>query len=88
MVYQHGKGADDILLANALAVTAIGKGNLGARWLAAASLDRLVDRLKQPQVFGTQFQRNGDAPWTMEPYNRTRWARPCAEQQRRKPAAR
>ncbi len=70
MVYQHGEGSDDILLAHVLAVTAIGKGNLDARWLSAATLDRLLHRLKQPQVFGTQFQRNAGGPWTMEPYNR------------------
>lgn len=72
VVYQHGEGADDILLAHVLAVTAIGKGNLEARWLAAASLDRLLQRLKQPQVFGTQYQRSGEGPWAVdEPYNRT-----------------
>ncbi|MCC6536036.1 MAG: hypothetical protein IT162_00695 [Bryobacterales bacterium] len=70
MVYQHGDGSNDILLAHVLAVTAIGKGNLDARWLSAATLDRLLHRLKQPQVFGTQYQRSGDDPWTMEPYNR------------------
>jgi hypothetical protein len=59
--------------AHVLAVTALGKGNAGARWLAAASLDRYLHRLGQPQIFGTQFT-NKDVTkmdgWTMEPYNR------------------
>lgn len=73
MVFQHGEGSDDILLAHVLAVTAIGKGDLGARWLAAAALDRYLSRVGQPQVFGTQFSfttQNGKQTWTMEPYNR------------------
>ena len=71
MVFQHGGSADDILLAHILAVTALGKGETGARWLAAASLDRFLQRVGQAQVFGTQysFKKPGD-PWTMEPYNR------------------
>lgn len=74
MVFQHGEGPDDILLAHVLAVTAIGKGDPDARWLAAATLDRLLERVGQPQVFGTQFSytlENGHQTWTMEPYNRT-----------------
>lgn len=74
MVFQHGDGADDILMAHVLAVTAVGKGDLAARWLAAAALDRFLHRVGQPQVFGTQFlfkAENGQATWTMEPYNRT-----------------
>jgi hypothetical protein len=74
MVFQHGEGTDDILMAHVLAVTAIGKGDTDARWLAAATLDRYLTRIGQPQVFGTQFNsktEGGQTTWTMEPYNRT-----------------
>jgi hypothetical protein len=74
MVFQHGDSSDDILLAHVLAVTAIGKGDMDARWLAAASLDRFLKRIGQPQVFGTQFfskTENERQTWTMEPYNRS-----------------
>jgi hypothetical protein len=75
MVFQHGDGAPgDFLFAHILAVTAIGKGNLSARWLATATLDRYLQKIGQPQVFGTQFSghtENGESKWTMEPYNRT-----------------
>lgn len=73
MVFQHGDTPEDILLAHVLAVTALGKGNAGARWLAAASLDRYLHWLKQPQIFGTQFTNkevSRKEGWTMEPYNR------------------
>jgi hypothetical protein len=73
MVFQHGDIPDDFLLAHVLAVTAIGKGNPGARWLAAATLDRYLQRIGQPQIFGTQFlshTENEKVSWTMEPYNR------------------
>src|SRR5437879_4161502 len=74
MVFQHGEGSDEILLAHVLAVAAIGKGDMGARWLAAAALDRFLQRMGQPQIFGTQFlskTENGRQTWTMEPYNRS-----------------
>lgn len=73
MVFQHGDTPEDILFAHVLAVAALGKGNAEARWLAAASLDRYLHRLGQPQVFGTQFTNKDvstNEGWTMEPYNR------------------
>ncbi|MEP6601493.1 MAG: hypothetical protein ABJB49_06725 [Nitrospirota bacterium] len=73
MVFQHGDTPEDILFAHVLAVTALGKGNVGARWLAAASLDRYLHRLGQPQIFGTQFTNkdvSSKEGWTMDPYNR------------------
>lgn len=70
MVFQHGDTADDILMAHVLAVTAIGKGNPGARWLAAAALDRFLQRTGHPQVFGTQYTMQNGQPWIQEPYNR------------------
>lgn len=73
LVYQHGSSSDDFILAHVLAMTAVGKGDLDARWLAAATFDRLLQKLDQPQVFGTQFSyklENGKQPWTMDPYNR------------------
>ena len=71
LVFQHSSSAEDLTLAHVLAVTAVIQGNKSARWLAAATLDRYLQTEKQPQVFGTQFQREGDNPrWTMAPYDR------------------
>lgn len=56
MVLQHAPAPDDYLLAHDLCVVAIGKGETRAKWLAAASLDRFLNRIGRPQRFGTQFQ--------------------------------
>ena len=56
LIYQHGQNADDFLLAHVLAVDSMGLGNKDARWLAAATLDRYLLTISQPQIFGTQFQ--------------------------------
>ncbi|HEY1494975.1 MAG TPA: hypothetical protein VGF49_10555, partial [Candidatus Solibacter sp.] len=37
--------------------------------LSAATLDRYLQKIGQPQIFGTQFRFEGDHPWTMDPYN-------------------
>jgi hypothetical protein len=74
LVFQHGTGTDDILMAHVLAVTALGKGNIHARWMAATTLDRFLQRSGQPQIFGTQFLSKTEGEhtnWTMEPYNQT-----------------
>jgi hypothetical protein len=55
-----------------LAVTSVGKGYGIGKWLAAATLDRYLTTIKQPQVFGTQFFRESTQQnWTMNPYDRS-----------------
>jgi len=55
-IFQHGQKPPDYLFAHVLAVTALSKGFQGAMWLSAATLDRYLHSIKQPQVFGTQFE--------------------------------
>lgn len=55
MIFQHGEKPEDYLLAHILANVAAQKGNANARWLSAATLDRYLNSVGQPQVFGTQF---------------------------------
>ncbi|THD36139.1 MAG: hypothetical protein E7773_09430 [Sphingomonas sp.] len=69
-VFQHGDAADDCLLAHTLAVVAIARGRRDATWIATATLDRYLQRIGQKQVFGTQYTRAPDQPWTQEPYDR------------------
>ena len=66
MIMQHGISPEDTALAHVLAMNGAFKGNLQAKWLSAASFDRLLWRLQQPQMFGTQFIK-AQGPWTMEP---------------------
>jgi len=69
-VFQHGDEAEDCLKAHALAVIAIARGKPEATWIAAATLDRYLQRIGQPQVYGTQFQHPPGQGWTQEPYRR------------------
>jgi len=68
-IFQHGQNPDDYLYAHVLATIALGKGFEPAKWLSAATLDRYLRSVKQPQIFGTQFGSlfdDGD----LDPYNK------------------
>lgn len=62
LIYQHGQKHGDFLLAHVLAVEAVGLGNANARWLAAATLDRYLLSVSQPQIYGTQFESGPEKP--------------------------
>jgi len=72
LIFQHGETADDTLLAHTLALVALKKGRPDAAWIAAATLDRYLQRIGQPQIYGTQWQvggpGNGPASATQEPF--------------------
>jgi hypothetical protein len=79
-IFQHSVQPDenpvgavttDYLLAHVLASVAIAKEDQKSLWLSAASLDRYLQLIGQPQIFGTQYQSKDDQPNTQEPYNRT-----------------
>jgi len=70
-VFQHGSTSDDYLLAHTLAIAAIRRGASDAIWIAAATLDRYLQSIQQPQIYGTQFQTAEGIPAMQEPYNRT-----------------
>lgn len=69
-VFQHGVTPADHLLAHALATAAMARGRAESRWIAAATLDRYLQGIGQPQVYGTQSTRPPGAPATREPYDR------------------
>ncbi len=70
VVFQHGITADEILLAHVLAVAATARGHPEGPWMAAASLDRYLQKTGQPQIYGTQFLTPDRQNTTQEPYNR------------------
>ena len=70
-VFQHGDTPGDFLLAHTLAVIALRKGSDEATWLAAATLDRYLQKIGQPQVYGAQFRTGPDKSFTQDPYDRT-----------------
>ena len=53
------------------ALAAMEKGDAAARWIAAATLDRYLQKVQQPQVFGTQYRWDGPSPTaaTQQPYD-------------------
>jgi len=55
MVLQHGGKTEDYLLAHEFCMASIALGYEHARWLSAASYDRLLKSLGRPQRFGTQY---------------------------------
>ena len=69
-VYNHGASAEDYLRAHELATLAASKGNTQALFLSAASLDRFLRAIGRPQVFGTQYNQQGNMA-TMEPFDRS-----------------
>ena len=69
-VYNHGATAEDYLRAHELAVLAASQGKTQALFLSAASLDRFLRAIGRPQVFGTQYNRQGNMA-TMEPFDRS-----------------
>jgi len=58
-IFQHGREPGDYLKAHALAVIAAARGKLSATWIAAATLDRYLQSIDQPQIYGTQFSNEG-----------------------------
>ena len=54
-IFQHGSEAKDFLLAHILSSRAMQKGHSKAAWISAATLDRYLQNIGQPQVFGTQY---------------------------------
>lgn len=69
-VFQHGSRPEDYLLAHTLAMVAVSKGDATAIWIAAATLDRYLEKIGQKQVFGTQYSSDPQHHWTQEPYDR------------------
>jgi hypothetical protein len=79
-IFQHGDSPADFLFAHILAMEGMARGIVSAKWIAAATLDRYLQSIKQPQVFGTNYILDpthpvhaAGAPFpfgrTLEPYN-------------------
>lgn len=66
-IFQHGSEPADYLKAHALAVIAAARGKRSATWIAAATLDRYLQSIGQPQIYGTQFSSAG-GKWSQAPY--------------------
>lgn len=67
MIFQHGESVDDIRLAHSFASisAALDDSSEAARWLEAATWDRLMLKLGRPQWYGTQFVRDDQGKWVL-----------------------
>ncbi len=66
-VFQHGNCPDHYKLANILAEKAMNMGNVLARWLYAATMDRYLLSVSKPQKYGTQYAVGLDGKWHLAP---------------------
>lgn len=69
-VFQHGRAPNDFLLAHTLAMVAVAKGERSALWIASASLDRYLQAIERPQIFGTQYDIPGQGEPSQGLYDR------------------
>jgi hypothetical protein len=66
-IFQHGNNSEDCLFAHVLAMEAVLKGSDEAKWIEAATLDRYLQSIGQPQVFGTQYPLDPNLPHQPHP---------------------
>jgi hypothetical protein len=71
MIFQHGETPDDWKLANDLAKKSMDLGYEDAKWLYAASHDRLLSFTNRTQKYGTQYEVLDDGSWILSPYDQT-----------------
>lgn len=92
MVFQHGAEDADIARAHQLAkkAVALSKSHARARWLVAASEDRLLVRQKKKQKWGTQYSKQAGT-WVLDEVDstvtdaqRAEWNVPPLEEARRR----
>ncbi len=70
LILQHSLKTEDYLLAHTLAVIGAGMGDKTCIWLSAATLDRYLQSIGQPQIYGTQLKLPTPTQMTQEPYTR------------------
>jgi hypothetical protein len=68
LIVQHSPVSSDYLVAHTLAVICAADGDETCLWLSAATLDRYLQSIKQPQIYGTQFFGVVHEPITQQPY--------------------
>lgn len=70
-IFQHGNCSDHFQLAHQLAERALDLGYDKAHWIYAATLDRYLLSIGQPQKYGTQFLAQADGRLILQPCDPT-----------------
>lgn len=68
LVLQHSQSSADYLVAHTLAVLCAADHDTTCLWLSAATLDRYLQSINQPQIYGTQYLHFEHPPVTQQPY--------------------
>ena len=68
LVLQQSPSSTDYLVAHTLAVLCAAYHNTTCLWLSAATLDRYLQSVNQPQIYGSQYLHFNDPPVTQQPY--------------------
>jgi len=63
MIFQHGADTTASRMAVKMMRKAIDLDATQDKWLLAAAIDRDLMRRNEPQIYGTQYRREGDEPW-------------------------
>lgn len=66
LIFQHGQTPEEFLFAHILATEALIRGG-SDKWIVAAMLDRYLQAVNRPQVFGTQYTGDKAAGNTPKP---------------------
>lgn len=73
MIFQHGNDTIASGMAVSLMQKAVNLDSTRNKWLLAAAIDRDLMRRKKPQVYGTQYTKNGaDEPWRIHDLDSTK----------------
>ena len=72
MVFQHGNDSTDYGKAVRLMKKAIELDSTINKWLFAATTDRYLLSKGEPQIYGTQFYKEGDEPWILSEIDTTK----------------
>ena len=72
MVFQHGNDSTDYGKAVRFMKKAIDLDSTINKWLLAATTDRYLLSKGEPQIYGTQFYKEGDEPWILSEIDTTK----------------
>jgi hypothetical protein len=67
-LFQHGENFEDYQMAHQLSVCSVLLGNKDARWIGAASYDRMLRSVGHKQRWATQY-RSVDSVWFIQSYD-------------------
>ncbi|MGH1386351.1 tetratricopeptide repeat protein [Kordia sp.] len=72
MVFQHGRDSLDYGMAVKLMRTSVELDSTADKWLLAAATDRYLLSKNEPQIYGTQYERQQGEPWKLSKIDTTK----------------